>query len=93
MADIIRKKKTDNKKDRPEEPKKAKDLVVPADVAVPSLISSLVSGQLEKLKFATKPQEAAKNEESQKERKRRRSRTPKRRSRSRERSRERLVLK
>lgn len=88
MADIIRQKKTGNgdaKTEEMKEERKNDDIVVSADVIVPSLINTLVSGQLGKL---TKKSDLIKADETPKEKKRKHSRSPKRR-RSRSKSRER----
>jgi len=83
MADIIRKKKVGGSDEKSE----VQELLVPADIIVPNLISSLVSGQLEKITLK-KESDSVKNDEKERDRKKRSSRSPRRRrSRSRERSR------
>ncbi|KAI6190255.1 hypothetical protein M3Y97_00097300 [Aphelenchoides bicaudatus] len=56
MNDIIKTKKSGSSREKPqnEKPKKKEDVVVPADIAIPNLITSLVTGQLEKLKPVSK---------------------------------------
>lgn len=78
MADIIRTKKAGSGDTKPEqigENDKKDDLIVPADTIVPSLISTLISGQFERIKSTTKKTDSSKVEEKPKEKKRRRSRS------------------
>lgn len=70
MADIIRKKKTDLEEGIEPSAAIKNDVAVPADAVIPSLINTLVSDQLEKLKSSTRDSEHPKKEERRKEHKR-----------------------